>query len=57
MTTLRSHDQGGILGVRVLAQSLREEDADADLVVLVDGELATENTLKALGRDGLAVGC
>lgn len=56
MTTLASSgSQHHVLGARVLAQSLREADADADVVVLVGEEQVSQGTLSTLRGDGLEV--
>lgn len=46
---------GGVMGARVLAQSLRSAGAKGDVVVLVPLERATEANLETLRRDGLKV--
>lgn len=48
-------DGGGVLGPRVLAQSLRSAGAQADVIVLVPLDKATGSIVSSLRRDGLTV--
>ncbi|CAM9512745.1 unnamed protein product, partial [Discosporangium mesarthrocarpum] len=53
--TALAEDGGGVLGARVLAQSLRVAGSKGDIVVLVPYNMATAATLDVLKRDGLRV--